>query len=126
MSCFFDSITASFNVDEMRFLNCKRNTIEIIKKLKILNIATSNVYWQNNKLTEQLQKENFEHIKNYKEETFRNGYLTSSADPFLMLLCQIFRWNIIFNYCNNIIKITHENPLRTVKFKASSSHFSIG
>ena len=125
MSCFFDSITASLNIDELRFLNCKRYSLDVIIKLKSLNRLTPNVTWQNAMLTNQLQKENYEHIQNYKEDTFRNGYYTSSCDPFLLLLSELFRWNIIFYYCNNIINIKHNNPLRTVKFRASSSHFSI-
>ena len=125
MSCFFDSITASLNIDELRFLNCKRYSLDVIIKLKSLNRLTPNVTWQNTMLTNQLQKENYEHIKNYKEDTYRNGYYTSSCDPFLLLLSELFRWNIIFYYCNNIINIKHHNPLRTVKFRASSSHFSI-
>jgi len=125
MSCFFDSITASLNIDELRFLNCKRYSLDVIIKLKLLNRLTPNVTWQNTMLTNQLQKENYEHIQNYKEDTFRNGYYTSSCDPFLLLLSELFRWNIIFYYCNNIINIKHNNPLRTVKFRASSSHFSI-
>ena len=125
MSCFFDAITAALSDDDLALLNCSRNPIDVIKSLQKMNRATSNVTWQGSRLSTQNISENHLHIKDYDASTFRSGYLTSSADPFMLLCCELFRWRIEFFYCGTNIIMGHVNPIRTVRFHATRRHISI-
>jgi hypothetical protein len=126
MSCFWQAIAAALTTSELQIIKCrdKRDLKKIICSLKKNNKPTPNVLWQNHKLSEKNMKENMMHIKNYDPSQISMGYLTSSADPFLILLAEIFHWKIQFNYCNNLIIIENldTNPVRVVRFSATSSH----
>lgn len=123
MSCFWDSLVRALTNEELKLLMVRRNTPDVIKSIKLVNQLTPDVLWQGRRLTAKEQKENFEHVKNYDEKTYRRGYLTSSGDPFLILFSQLYAWNIEFKYQNIPISITHRFPLRKVRFSASRSHF---
>ena len=126
MSCFWDSLTQALTNEELKVLEIKRNTLELIKIIKIVNKLTPNVLWQGKSLSPKEMKENHEHVKNYDSKTYNQGYMTSSADPFLILFAELFGWNITFNYNHNRINIKHKKPIRSVFFRASRSHFSVG
>lgn len=123
MSCFFDGIRKQ--LIETKNINSSMNTKEMILHLKLHNKLTTNVTWQNEKLTKFQQIENFTHVKNYDVDTYNKGYLTSSCDPFLHLLCELFKNTIVFKYCNNKIVFKHVNftNVKIVHYEASATHF---
>ena len=84
------------------------------------------IYQSTQDLKNKEMLENHEHVKSYDATTYRNGYLTSSADPFLLLFAELFAWDIKFKYDGRNISIKHRAPLRTVYFRASRSHFEVG
>ena len=53
-------------------------------------IITSDVLWNGQSLRQQEMEENLKHIKEYNIQTICRGYLCSSCDPFLLLICQIY------------------------------------
>ena len=128
MSCFWDALRATLNRAELLALGLKSNARQpqLISALKRLNRTTPNVLWQGDKLRIREQKENLKHVNEYNSSEYRSGYLTSSADPFLMLCAEIFLWEIDFRFNGSLIRIRHSQPFRVVKFKASRTHFEKG
>lgn len=124
MSCFFDSLTQALTDAELKSVGIKRSTPALIDALKIRNIVTTGVHWQGKYLNNQEMIENSRHVREYDAKTYNRGYLTSSGDPFLILYAQIFNLEIDFEYCGHMIHIAHVRPVRTVKFKATRTHFS--
>ena len=126
MSCFWIGILGELNAEELKLLEIRKSVPELVKVLKLLNKPTMNVIWQGKFLSNRAMLENMKHIKTYDEKTVHKGYWTSSADPFLLLCAELFSWNIVFNYNNSKIRISHQKALRTVYFRASRSHFERG
>lgn len=124
MSCFWDSITQRLNDSELKQLGCIRNTNAIIEALKIKCTLMPDVLWQGTPLSTKFQQECQTHVKEFKSSSYKNGYLTSSGDPFLILLAQLFNWKIEFRYLSVNIKIENKKPKRTVRFTGSRTHFS--
>ena len=124
MSCFFDALCSSLSVAELVALGVKsRHPLAVIPALQKRNRDQPDVMWQNRRLTNQEQRENFVHVRDYDKNSYSSGYLTSSADPFLILASQIFLWKIEFSYDKAPIRIEHDTPFRTLRFRASRSHF---
>ena len=126
MSCFFDGLLAELTDEELKVLEIKRSSPELIKILKLVNKPTPNVLWQGKFLKNKTMLDNLEHVKSYDAKTYKDGYLTSSADPFMLLLCELFCWNITFKYNGSIINMRHRSPLRKCYFRASRTHFERG
>lgn len=121
MSCFWIGI-----------LNCLRlqTTDEyikgIIKYLKTNNKKTINILWNNTPLTENNLDENYTSILQLNENDIHNGYLCSTFEPVLFLLCELFHINIVHNYRQTTITYTHLD--KTVEYstrnvKSDDHHF---
>tara|TARA_B100001093_G_C26022036_1_gene674332 strand:+ start:35 stop:427 length:393 start_codon:yes stop_codon:yes gene_type:complete len=124
MTCFWDGIIQSLNNDEKNILNLKDNNIySLIEILKEKNCETKNIKWQESELSNQLLKENIEFIKDYNKDSSKNGYLCSTCDPFLLLLCFLLNTDIIHNYNGNVINYKCEKSLKKKYFKSNKSHF---
>ena len=54
------------------------------------------ILWQGVEVSKKQQEENFEWIRDYNENSIQNGHLTSSADPFIMLVAYLLRIEVIF------------------------------
>ena len=129
MSCFWQGIISSFNKSERKYFKIEtksvkdKNIINFIKQLKLLNKKTSNVFWNNQKLSEKELEENYLHIVNYDIETLNNGYDCSCADPFLFLIADLLNVNIKHDYNDNIIEYNIDKQLKTLYFSSDTSHF---
>ena len=122
MSCFWDSILESLN--NLNKIN-ENNINNFIRFLKDQNVKTENVYWQDEKLSSKQLDENYEHINNYDISEVYNGYLCSTCDPFLILICEIFCININHDFIGNLIiyKNISDLNLNIVFFGSDSGHF---
>lgn len=130
MTCFWDGILQNLKDDDFQIaFKCnKPNNINFVKLLKdSLNESfhdkSKDINWNGEKLTKQQIKENFEHIKDYNPKSIYGGYWCSTCDPFLILVCILFRVNINHNYCGHLMKYTILNPRKTLNFKSNSGHF---
>ena len=126
MTCFWDGIMHSLdNSDKDRLGLANKNSIySLIECLQKRNIKTKNVYWQGMKLTDMQLKENMEHIRLYNRSSAPGGYLCSTCDPFLILLCELLEKNINHFYLGN--KIMYENrnnSKQTYNYKCNTGHF---
>lgn len=128
MSCFWDSISNSIiNEDKYKYFYININELlkpqNIVTILKNINNKTTNVLWNNQSLTQQNYQENIEHIKDYKVDTIYNGYLCSSCDPFLCLLCEYLNVNIEHKYNGTLIHYTNTKSTRyTIKISSDRGH----
>lgn len=88
-----------------------------VHKLKQNNQRVSNITVNNVELVDQQINENFEAIKEIKN--INNGYLCSTCDPMLILVCKLFNCNIKHKYLSNMIH--YENPDATFEIELKSS-----
>ena len=97
---------------------------DLISLIRLNNKPTPLVMWNNNKITLQQQKENFDHIKFLREDELYNGYYCSTCDPLFFLLSELFKINIIHNYNGNRMKYVYtDDPRKTYIFSSDVGHF---
>lgn len=125
MTCFWDGIMKSLNQSDFNFIKEKKiNNLELIKMLKKRVKMMKNVLWQGESLREQEINEHIEAIKEYKINGIPNGHLTSVCDSFLLLICELFKVNIIHRYMNIEIKYTNkEQSRKTIHYSSNNGHF---
>ena len=124
MSCFWDSILKKLNKNDLQKYKIHNNQ-ELVTYLKNNNCSTDNVLCNNQKLSEKQKVENKEHIQCYQTNTISQGYLCSTCDPFLLLLCEIFEITIHNNYNGNKIIYSHQTTNKyTIQLNNNSSHMS--
>jgi hypothetical protein len=133
MSCFWDGL-----IHELRRYGLPSyvDPRKVVSYLKNENTLTRNVLWQSHSLSDKQLQENFTHVRIYDSNSIGNGYDCSSCDPFLLLLCEVFRVHIDHVYMGARIHymyaphsgrfacVASERP--TLRFSSSSSHFSAG
>jgi|TARA_Y100000991_G_scaffold5506_1_gene4354 hypothetical protein len=126
MTCFWDGILHNLNDDDFQrvFQVNKPNNKNLIKLLKDNNRKTKNINWNGEIFSEKQLEENFIHIKDFNEKFIGNGYLCSTCDPFLVLICELFTVNINHNYCGYLMTYTNSKSIKTLNFKSNKSHFS--
>ncbi len=126
MTCFWDGILSKLTDDDFKNLKTKKpNNTNFVVLLKNNNTKeTKDIKWNGETLTDNQIKENYEHIKDFDEKSIKKGYLCSTCDPFLILVCKLFNVNIYHNYCGNLMKYEIANPNRTLQFKSNKGHFS--
>ena len=128
MTCFWDGIIGTLEKHDFEFIGIKEkpNIRDLIKILKEKNKKNINVKWQDIDLTNKFREESYLHIKDYDISKIGNGHLTSSCDPFLLLISEIFKIDIRHRYIDTVINYNVENARKTIFFKSSSSHFERG
>jgi hypothetical protein len=128
MTCFWDGILKRISFNKINnVLDAKKrcNVQQFINLLKKNARKTTNVKWQGNKLSEKELVENLEHIKTFDVSTIRHGYDCSGCDPFLLLICELFKVNIIHTYCKHKIKYEYisNEKINTIRFQSNRGHF---
>ena len=74
--------------------------------------------------TQQQLEENYQHIKDFNVKSISAGYLCSTCDPFLLLICELFKVNINHNYCGYKMKYRINNAVKTLNFKSDRGNFT--
>ena len=125
MTCFWDGLLRNLNQEDLNLLNSNKNIKikDFILLLKKNNKICENVKWQEENLSQQLLKENYEMIKIFNENNINQGYDCSSCEPFMILISELFKINIHHNFNGTIIKYIHTEPRKTVNYKSNQSHF---
>jgi hypothetical protein len=132
MTCYWQAITAKITLSDINeYLAPKESSfimVDIVKFITLLkenNIKTNDIRWNGEELSDKLMEENYTWIKEYDINKINGGYDCSVADPFLMLICQIFGINIVHNY--NGVNINYTNNCnvsgRTINFASNDNHF---
>ncbi len=124
MTCFWDGLMKGLNNNDFQKLGeTKTNIHNLIKLLQQLNIETKNVYWNNKQLKKKELIENFKAVQNYNINSIHNGYLCSSCDFTLLLICELFNINIEHKYLQNIMYYTKPDNQHTLIVQSDKGHF---
>jgi hypothetical protein len=96
MSCFWQGVIQALAKANM--LQHHASPVDFSKFLRDNNALTIGVQWQGGPLTLQALQENFERVASCDGTTndneISNGYMTSSCDPFLLLVSHLFEVDI--------------------------------
>lgn len=128
MTCFWDGLLGCLHPNDFSKIGIskKPSTCGFVSLLKNKNKITENVLWQDTKLTDKFKKECFDAINELDVKSINRGYLCSTCDPFLILVSELFKVNIIHKYCNVIIKYKCINAVKTINVKSNKGHFQRG
>ena len=133
MTCFWKSLLVALPYNKIKDtlnINEKPIPMKFVKLLKDNATKTPNILWNGKKLTQLELDENLTAIKEFQENSIHRGYHCSCCDPFLLLICQLFKVNIIHNYNKTQIKYTYignsNESIPTLKFSSDRGHFWVG
>jgi hypothetical protein len=125
MSCFWDTLIKKVNAEDifhiLKITNATPKTFS--NALKNENIKVENVLWMSNELTVKERQENFDHIKEYDINTTTNGYLCSICDPFLLLVAELFKVEIIHHFHGNLVNYKYSKECNyTITIHSDKGH----
>ena len=124
MTCFWDGILYALTDEDYALLGeQKHGVVELIQLLKRNNRRTTAVTWNGMALSEQLLDENQTAVTAYDISGISQGHLCSTCDYMLLLICELFRLNIIHVYNGNRIEYRHLAGRKTLEFSSDTGHF---
>ena len=115
MTCFWDGLRKGLNIN--------KSNSEFIIYLKSNNTNNLDIICCDCNLSKKQLDENFQHIKEYDENSINNGYDCSTCDPFLILISHLYNININHNYNGYMIKYINNAECNTILFQSNSNHF---
>lgn len=118
MTCFWDGL-----IKILRPLHIFKSPVDIILYLKYNNKKTESVLWNNSPLTKIELQENFDAISNLETKNIRNGYLCSTFEPVLFLICELMEIEINHKYIDNILIYSHKNSQKKINVYSDMGHF---
>ena len=118
MSCFWDGLRSKLKITHV-------DNVTFVKHLQSQNTSThtGKVLWNKIKLTKQCRLEHYHHIKHYDLAQINHGYLCSSCDAFLVLICALFQTNIHHNFNGNVMTYELPSATSTIYCQSNSNHF---
>lgn len=131
MSCFWDGLIEVLGPKRINSLSKDNKEIDPKKFIILLKkhaIKTNDVLWRGKELSEKELEENYEMIQKIEQNKVNFGYLCSSCDPYLLLICQLFQVNITHNFCGAKIKYQYKssnNYVPTLFVESNDNHFWI-
>ena len=125
MSCFWDTLLRNIKKEDItNVLGISSHTpLDFCSALQTNNCKTGNVLWNGSKLTGKQYDENIEWINEYKPDTIQNGYDCSVFDPFLLLITELFRIEIMHVYNGIMIDYKHREETKyKIKLQSNKNH----
>jgi hypothetical protein len=119
MSCVWQGLAEGL-YDSCGVKITEEKLYEFIKKN---NQKTPDVFVNDRKLSATNLDENFEHIKSLESDAVVKGYLCSTSDPLLLLVCQIYKVSIQHNYCGVNIKYINQKADKKMFVCSNTGHF---
>ena len=131
MSWFWQGIQRSLITKDFEPYTQSNTNIQFVPKLLKLvlflkkhNCITKNITCNGKICSDKMLEENKNAVKEYDKNQINQGYYCSTADPFLFLVCFLFKVNIHHNYNGHVILYEHPNYTRTIYYKSNTSHFT--
>lgn len=121
MTCVWVGILSRFSAQEINkrlcydnnfFENRKPNEKEFVALLKNNNKLTVDVLLDGIEISEKMMNENLEWVRDYNIDNIYHGHDCSTADPFLMLVCQLFCVDIYHIYNISLKDNIGTHPLK--------------
>ena len=132
MTCVWDAIIQGIPVNVLkdhglgnmvaRGQKRKRNQKILVTYLKQHAKMVDHVTVNGKNLSRRQKEENWKATREFDVKTIGNGYYCSAADPFLILVCDMFKCSIIHDYCGSHIRYDHPQCLFTIHISSSSTH----
>ena len=125
MTCVWNSLMRNIKKDNitLQTLGQYRTAIDFVKSLKRKNRMIEGMKWQGAVVGKKQQQENYDWIKEYNERLIGNGHMTSSADPFIMLVAHLLSIQVILTLNGHRIVITPPGRVRyTIQMRGSRGH----
>ena len=124
MTCFWNGILGQLSSDDYELFKQKKipkTPHELCSYLKQHNIKTINIMWNDEDITNNQVNENFEAISQYVFSD--DGYFCSTFDPFLFLISELFKVNIVHDTCHAMITYKCQNSRKVFYFASNKGHF---
>ena len=119
MTCVWKGLLEGLK--KIKLIPNKCNVDTFVKNIKKNNLKTINVAYNGEKLTQQMIEENFQRIKEISN--IEKGYLCSTCDPLMLLICELYNVNIIHRFLDNNIKYIKQESNIFLYFISDSEHF---
>ena len=123
MSCFWNAIIRETKQSQYKQYGYQKpkNANELIGFLKQNNTKCKGVTWNSEELTNQFLDECQQSIKEMHDRA-ENGYLCSSCEPVMILICYLFKMDIDHKYNGNLMKYRIRSPIGKLSFRSNKSH----
>jgi hypothetical protein len=109
-----------------KLIKNKTKEIDFATYIKKHNTKTINILINDSYLGEQEMTENYKAIENLNVNNIENGYMCSTSDPLLALVCQIYNINIIHKCKHTTVEYSYDNCTDfTLIVESSGCHFWI-
>lgn len=119
MACFWLGIINQLKKHKINY----SSPLNLVNFLKKNNRIVKDITHNNRKLTKKEIKEAYEAVKVYNPKEIPRGYLCSTQDSFLILICYLFKKKIIHNYLGNLIIYNCSEATGTLNFSSNRGHF---
>lgn len=132
MTCFWQGIYTSLSDDDFKFIGeIKPNNLQdmiLIFKRNFDLFDTDYIFYRGYEgkveaLQKQFMGECKKSILDYDMNNMHFGYYCSTCDPFLILVCMLFKVEIKHKYMGVGIKYIPRTIRKTVSFYSDSAHF---
>jgi hypothetical protein len=121
MTCVWDSILKALKFET------KVTPSRFCGYLILHNCLTPDVTVNDEKITSKQLEENFMHISALDPEQIGEGYLCSTFDPLLILVCQLFKTAIVHNYLRKhqiIYRSSKNTTNKTITLNSDKGHMT--
>jgi len=138
MTCFWNSILCGLN--RVKDISCisqslsrelfdnrlLQQPIQLVDYLKRHNIKTDHVRFNGEFLNQKRKDENFEAISVFDSSSIYRGYLCAFEEPFLFLICELFKINIRHNYNGHYGHYSYDGipSNRCIHLRSNMSHMN--
>lgn len=120
MSCVWDAILLALK--HHKLVKAKTNIDTLVQYVKAQNTLVNNILWNGESFTDKQVTENYERIKELRH--VNNGYLCSSCDPLLILICHIYGINIVHHIMGHIMTYQQRDKSGIqINFESDNEHF---
>jgi hypothetical protein len=119
MTCVWDSLRKALKIDH------KVTSPRFCEWLILHNSLTVDVTVNDEKITSKQLEENFMRISALEPDKIGEGYLCSTFDPLLILVCQLFKITIIHNYLRKhqiIYRNSKNTTNKTITIHSDKGH----
>ena len=126
MTCVWDALRTKIRSDDLRTILGLHSPTprDLVMALKSRNIATVGVRWQGKLITTTEMTENMKAIEYHDVNSISDGYDMSVCDPYLLLVCFLFKIRITHEYLSTrIVYDPPASPRYELQFANNQGHF---